>query len=672
MRTFRTIVVLIGLLTMAVPFFSVPAGAAQATTTVTLENVQVGVAETAVVEARIACGVAEGCSGVTLTLAFDRDLIRVHNVSWGPYLGTQVFEAQRQIDNAAGTVTLSGAALQPPASGAENILFSLEIGGLVPGTAELRIESLQIVAPTGGQLPASGGTGTATVFETGKIPFFSPPVNEWEVAFVSERDGNPEIYAVNASGAGLRRLTENTVLDGAPAWSPDGSRLAFHSMRDGGLDIYVMDPDGGNVRRLTDHPASDYAPAWSPDGSQIAFISDRDGNAALYVMNADGTNPQRVGSSAGQQNEPAWAPDGQRIAYSANPGGAFEIFLVNTDGSGVQQITNLFGANGRHPAWSPSSAELSFSTERDGMADVYTMTPQGQNLVKRTPQADRLTSTDWSPDGNYLALMSVSQTSIMDLYVLDLRANYWYRLTEDPELDYDPDWRNVGPVGTCTISTTRNNVSVRVGPGTNRSIFDVLPPNRDILVTGQATDSQGALWYQLDKDALTKSTAVSSLWVAAADVDAVGACGAVALAEAPPIVFAAQPTPPGSGQWGGCGSCTTCGHPANECVLSPDGQCLWDPATCVQPPPPEITTQPDCYYVTRIVDAPPGYPASITLRPAPNCGQGGYTPGTLISAVASGGWYSWKGSTCPGVENSTSSFVQFTITFSCTLYARFD
>jgi hypothetical protein len=95
------------------------------------------------------------------------------------------------------------------------------------------------------------------------------------IAFASNRDGNWEIYVMNADGSGQINLTNNPADDGVPSWSPDGRRIAFVSNRDGNLEIYVMNADGssGQINRLTNNPADDVVPSWSPDGRRIAFDS---------------------------------------------------------------------------------------------------------------------------------------------------------------------------------------------------------------------------------------------------------------------------------------------------------------------------------------------------------------------------------------------------------------
>src|SRR5206468_8952791 len=153
-----------------------------------------------------------------------------------------------------------------------------------------------------------------------------------EIAFVrTVAPGDSEIYAMNADGSGVTRLTTSPGEDADPAWSPGGKKLAFTSDRGGNEDVYVMNADGTGVRQLTTSPGADSDPAWSPDGRRIAFTSDRDGDQEIYVMNADGagerdvTNSPAVLPSAapgartfGNDSAPAWSPDGARIAFTSD------------------------------------------------------------------------------------------------------------------------------------------------------------------------------------------------------------------------------------------------------------------------------------------------------------------------------------------------------------------
>ena len=70
------------------------------------------------------------------------------------------------------------------------------------------------------------------------------------IAFCSNRDGNNEIYLINADGSGERRLTNTPGDEWSPVWSPDGSQLVFHSNNDGNDDLYLINIDGTNLVRL--------------------------------------------------------------------------------------------------------------------------------------------------------------------------------------------------------------------------------------------------------------------------------------------------------------------------------------------------------------------------------------------------------------------------------------
>jgi len=111
------------------------------------------------------------------------------------------------------------------------------------------------------------------------------------------------LYVINADGTNKKRLTTD---GNNSSWSPNGKKIVFDSERDGNAEIYLMDADGSHQINLTNNPAWDYDPVWSPDGKKIAFSSNRDGNWEIYIMNADGSNQINLTNNPADDRFPAW------------------------------------------------------------------------------------------------------------------------------------------------------------------------------------------------------------------------------------------------------------------------------------------------------------------------------------------------------------------------------
>ncbi|MEO8609565.1 MAG: hypothetical protein ABI690_16860 [Chloroflexota bacterium] len=182
-------------------------------------------------------------------------------------------------------------------------------------------------------------------------PAWSP--DGTKIAFVSNGDKDSEIYVIGIDGSNPIQLTHNDVNDFTPSWSPDGKSIIFvtYAEADSGIsvEIYVINADGSNPKRLTDNKFPDVSPLWSPDGKHILFTSDRDQDAAgyqLYMMNPDGSDQHLLVDTPVNVIAPRWSPDGQFILFQTNS--RDQVYIVNADGSGFRQLDirehPLFGA----------------------------------------------------------------------------------------------------------------------------------------------------------------------------------------------------------------------------------------------------------------------------------------------------------------------------------------
>lgn len=166
-------------------------------------------------------------------------------------------------------------------------------------------------------------------------PVFSPDGRS--IAFVSDRDGDNEIYVMQLDGAGVRALTDNTAADDAPAWSPDSSRIAFSSTVNGNRDIFLVDVSTVTLQQITTDPAADSAPQFGIDGTSIIFMSDRTGDWNIFFINTVGGSQGQIVSLPGNQQFPSLSKDGTVLLYSSNRTQleSYEIFRVPLNGNSI-------------------------------------------------------------------------------------------------------------------------------------------------------------------------------------------------------------------------------------------------------------------------------------------------------------------------------------------------
>jgi TolB protein len=270
----------------------------------------------------------------------------------------------------------------------------------------------------------------------------TPKGNGW-IAFVSDRDGNNEIYRMDFDGQDQIDLTNNPASDNQPAWSPDGKKIAFTTGRDGNNEIYVMNSDGSGQTNLTNNPASDSQPAWSPDGKRIAFTTDRKGDNEIYVMNADGSRPMNLTNNPASDSQPAWSPDGKKIAFTTDRDSNTEIYVMTRSGGGQANVTGNPGSDSQ-AAWSPAGDKIAFTSDRSGDNDIYVMASNGTGVsnVTNNPASD--TEPVFAPDQGYRMSFTSDRDGDSEVYVTWKAGTgqEQFNLTHSTgSSDSSPDWQ---------------------------------------------------------------------------------------------------------------------------------------------------------------------------------------------------------------------------------------
>ena len=210
------------------------------------------------------------------------------------------------------------------------------------------------------------------------------------IAFVSNRDGNQEIYVADRNGANPVRLTFTPYDESEPDWSSQ-NRIAYVAANPD-TEIFAMNPDGTGQVQLTDNGHRDTSPSWSPAGDQLVYESTKTGRQNIWTMSASGANPVNILDSPFVDTQPDWSPDGAYFVFTSNrnPDG-LHIFRMTQLGTQVTQVTS--GEHDNHSAtWAPDSDQIAFVSNEYGDDEVFTIS--ALTRLNRDPVTD--TATDES------------------------------------------------------------------------------------------------------------------------------------------------------------------------------------------------------------------------------------------------------------------------------------
>ncbi|HEX7248132.1 MAG TPA: hypothetical protein VF351_08540 [Actinomycetota bacterium] len=328
-----------------------------------------------------------------------------------------------------------------------------------------------------------------------------------QIAFQSERDGDFEIWVANPDGSVPTKLTDNTVVDADPTWSPDGSRIAFQrggSCINACRAIWVMNADGSGAVPLTGFTSGvvDSGPTWAPDGSAIAFASTRSGGVKhLFRVPVTGGAATQLTSGADADWAPDWAPDGSGILFVSTRTGSSQLFTMAPDGSDQTRVvltgtapTALIG----EPSWSPDGNRIAFR----GAADLFAAPTEifvadadgsGTSLAYAPEDATFVYTPVFSPDGAKLLVGNDSALAAtgFEVEIVDLATGLGTPIASAGADDLNPSWGTntavlaAAPVPTVSLPsdvhlTARDNVfspASPVVPVGTKIVWDFVGPS---------------------------------------------------------------------------------------------------------------------------------------------------------------------------------------------------
>jgi len=226
-------------------------------------------------------------------------------------------------------------------------------------------------------------------------PAWSPDGRK--LAYVNFERGSSEVWILDVFSGEREQISSFRGINSAPAFSPDGRKLALTLSRTGNPEIYVMDLASKDLTQLTRHFGIDTSPVWSQDGQSIYFTSDRSGQPQIYQIPASGGTAQRVTFEGRYNADPSLSFDDSKIAVTQGAGNVYRIALMDRS-LGTPRWTLLSpGALDESPSFAPNASMLIYAAREGGQGVLYSTSSDGRIRQRLRLENGDVRAPAWGP-----------------------------------------------------------------------------------------------------------------------------------------------------------------------------------------------------------------------------------------------------------------------------------